>query len=188
MGFLKFVFVLLLVVPVAVLMLYFVSNLSDKMKISIKNQKNNDSSADRKVPESASEDKKKKSRSIFTRKKKTGREKSSDSKKRPEKDGRKDHAPERREREHDAYGSSGTSAGRDYLKDTPYYRKKQEMKAAQGGRAERSSFAGASASPGRHAESYSDRGHKEDSSQKGMSKRQRRKARKSRKKVRESQK
>ena len=41
MGFLKFVFVLLLVVPVAVLMLYFVSNLSDKMKISIKNQKNN---------------------------------------------------------------------------------------------------------------------------------------------------
>ena len=43
MGFLKFVFVLLLVVPVAVLMLYFVSNLSDKMKISIKNQKNNDS-------------------------------------------------------------------------------------------------------------------------------------------------
>ena len=53
MGFLKFVFVLLLVVPVAVLMLYFVSNLSDKMKISIKNQKNNDSSADRKVQESA---------------------------------------------------------------------------------------------------------------------------------------
>ena len=58
MGFLKFVFVLLLVVPVAVLMLYFVSNLSDKMKISIKNQKNNDSSADRKVQESASAEKK----------------------------------------------------------------------------------------------------------------------------------
>ena len=58
MGFLKFVFVLLLVVPVAVLMLYFVSNLSNKMKISIKNQKNNDSSADRKVQESASAEKK----------------------------------------------------------------------------------------------------------------------------------
>ncbi len=188
MGFLKFVFVLLLVVPVAVLMLYFVSNLSDKMKISIKNQKNNDSSADRKAQKSASKEKKTKSRGSFTRRKKTGGEKRPDVKKRSEKDGRKDHAPERRERKRDVYGTSGTSADRDYLKDTPYYRKKQEMKAAQGGRAERSSFAGASASPGRHAESYSDRGQKEDSSQKGMSKRQRRKARKSRKKVRESQK
>lgn len=188
MGFLKFVFVLLLVVPVAVLMLYFVSNLSNKMKISIKNQKNNDSSVDRKVQESASAEKKAKSRGSFTRRKKNGREKSSDVQKRPEKDGGKGSSPERREREHDVYGSSGTSAGRDYLKDTPYYRKKQEMKAAQGGRAERSSFSGAPASPGRHAESYSDRGHNEDSSHKGMSKRQRRKARKSKKKVRESQK
>lgn len=183
MGFLKFVFVLLLVVPVAVLMLYFVSNLSDKMKISIKNQNNNDSSAGRKVQESASADKKAKSRGSFTRRKKNGREKSSDVQKRPEKDGGKGSSPE-----HDVYGSSGTSAGRDYLKDTPYYRKKQEMKAAQGGRAERSSFSGAPASPGRHAESYSDRGHNEDSSHKSMSKRQRRKARKSKKKVRESQK
>lgn len=188
MGFLKFVFVLLLVVPVAVLMLYFVSNLSNKMKISIKNQKNNDSSADRKVQESASAEKKAKSRGSFTRRKKNGREKSSDVQKRPEKDGRKDHTPERKAREHDAYGYSGTSADKDYLKDTPYYRKKQEMKAAQGGRQERSSFAGASASSGKHAESYSDRRHKTDSSQKGMSKRQRRKARKSKKKVRESQK
>ena len=188
MGFLKFVFVLLLVVPVAVLMLYFVSNLSDKMKISIKNQKNNDSSADRKTQENGPKEKRPQLRSLFTRKKKNGAEKSSNGKKRSEKDGGKGISPERREREHDVYGSSGTSAGRDYLKDTPYYRKKQEMKAAQGGRPERSSFAGASASSGRHAESYSDRRHKTDSSQKGMSKRQRRKARKSKKKVRESQK
>ena len=89
MGFLKYVFVLLLVVPVAVLMLYFVSNLSDKMKISIKNQKNNDSSAGRKVQESASAEKKAKSRGSFTRRKKNRREKSSDVQKRPEKDGGK---------------------------------------------------------------------------------------------------
>ncbi len=188
MGFLKFVFVLLLVVPVAVLMLYFVSNLSEKMKISIKNQKNSDSSAERKAQENSSKEKKAKSRGSFTRRKKTGGEKHSDAKKRHEKDGRKDRAPERREREHDAYGSSAASAGRDYIKDTPYYRKKQEMKAAQGGRPERSSFAGASTSSEKYADSYSDRGHKADSSQKGMSKRQRRKARKSKKKVRESQK
>ena len=132
MGFLKFVFVLLLVVPVAVLMLYFVSNLSDKMKISIKNQKNNDSSADRKVQESASAEKKAKSRGSFTRRKKNGREKSSDVQKRPEKDGGKGSSPERREREHDVYGSSGTSAGRDYLKDTPYYRKKTGNESCSG--------------------------------------------------------
>lgn len=188
MGFLKFVFVLLLVVPVAVLMLYFVSNLSDKMKISIKNQKNSDSSADRKAQGNASKEKKTKSRRNFARKKKTGGENRSDVKKRHEKDGGKDSVSERRERERDAYGYPGTSAGRDYLKDTPYYRKKQEMKAAQGGRPERSSFAGVSAASERYADSYSDRGHEADSSQKGMSKRQRRKARKSKKKVRESQK
>ena len=76
MGFLKFVFVLLLVVPVAVLMLYFVSNLSNKMKISIKNQKNNDSSADRKVQESASAEKKSKvTRQFYTQEKERKRKK-----------------------------------------------------------------------------------------------------------------
>lgn len=190
MGFLKFVFVLLLVVPVAVLMLYFVSNLSDKMKTLMKNQKNNAGYSDRKasqnVSANGSEEKRQQLRGIFTRKKKTGGEKSSGGKKRSGKDGRKDTVPERRAGERDVYGSSSASASKDYLKDTPYYRKKQEMKAAQGGRAEHGSF-GASDPSGSYAGSYSDRGHKADA-QKGMSKRQRRKARKSKKKVRESQK
>ena len=40
MGFIKFVFVLVIVIPLAVLMMYFINNLNEKLKTSSKDPQN----------------------------------------------------------------------------------------------------------------------------------------------------
>jgi hypothetical protein len=212
MGFLRFIFILLLVVPVAVLMLYFVNGLSNDMKLSIKNQKDNTVEN----AEAAEKEKRRKHKKEKKRRSAAQGYAEQDSRRSSTPDSGKNHRSGSSQKAHSGsyrssgdsqksnngshrssgssqkmYSSSQNSSGssykssgeKDYLKDTPYYRRKQEMKASEHVRSERMHEQG---TRGRAAgsEKYTNYGGSAADTQKSPeSKRKRRKQRKNRKKA-----
>ncbi len=214
MGFLRFIFVLLLVVPVAVLMLYFVNGLSSDMKLSIKNQKDNTVEN----AEAAEKERRRKKRAEKKRRSAAQRHAEQDSHRTGTHDSGKNHRSGSSQKarsgshrssgdsqkanngshrssgsSHKMYSSSQNSSGssykssgeKDYLKDTPYYRRKQEMKASEHVRSERMhEQEGRTRGKAAGSEKYTNYGGSAADTQKSPeSKRKRRKQRKNRKKA-----